>query len=211
MCSAPPIRRVTRPARRSFNRHSPDGWGRAEKDAPIWNFRHGRAFRGAEDCHVQSWCVAAARERACRGVNGRRSGLVRIMASRRSWNEQQPSVGTGGLIRARNPRKCTTRKTSFYLSKLDFGINLRAGTASGSVATLSRLLYRRAWRVTIRAEHAAIPRLGFEHRAAALAFIKELAGVRRHCFRRLMTTMRACDRGLELHRRGCAPYLTLAG
>ena len=76
---------------------------------------------------------------------------------------------------------------------------------------LSRFLYRRARRVTVRAEDAAVPRLWLEQRAAALALIEELAGVRGHCFRRLMTTARAGDGGLKLHCRGRAPYLTLAG
>jgi len=76
---------------------------------------------------------------------------------------------------------------------------------------LSRFLYRRARHIAIRTEHATVARERLEQHTTAFAFVKKLAGVRRHCFRRLMTTMRACDRGLKLLRRGCAPYLTLAG
>src|SRR5208283_1208873 len=70
---------------------------------------------------------------------------------------------------------------------------LSAGATSSGAAILSRVLYRRAWHVAIRAEHAAIPGLRVEHRAAALAFIEELAGVRWHRLGRLMATGRAGD------------------
>ncbi len=72
-------------------------------------------------------------------------------------------------------------------------------------------LYRWTRHITVRAEDAAVPRLWLEQGAAALALMEELAGVRWHCFGRLMATARACERGLKLHCRGRAPYLTLAG
>jgi hypothetical protein len=111
----------------------------------------------------------------------------------------------------RSQEKRTARKALCCLSKLDFCITLRAGTASGETAMFFCFLYRRTRHITVRAEDAAVPRLWLEQRTAALALKEELAGVRWHYFRRLMTTARACDGGLKLHCRGRAPYLTPAG
>ena len=151
------------------------------------------------------------------GFNGFVIGLVvgYVLFVVLKWRETTAPPAVDGEFPApsitRTPAQRTARKALCCLTKLDSCVSLRAGTASGSAAMLSRFLYRRAWRVAVRAKDAAIPRLGFEHRAATLALIEELAGVRWHCFRRLMTAARACDRGLKLHRRGRAPYLTLAG
>lgn len=75
----------------------------------------------------------------------------------------------------------------------------RAGAASSSVTTRSPFLYWWARQIAVRAEDAAIPRLRLEQRAAALAFIKELAGIRWHRLRRLMAARWAGDRRDELH------------
>jgi hypothetical protein len=45
------------------------------------------------------------------------------------------------------------------------------------------LLDWRTFNRTVRAKHAAIPRLRFEQYAAGLAFIEKLAGIGRHGFR----------------------------
>jgi hypothetical protein len=52
---------------------------------------------------------------------------------------------------------------------------------------------------TIRAEHAAIAREGLESLPAALAIIKELAGVGGHALNGLMAALRAGKRRFQLH------------
>jgi hypothetical protein len=78
----------------------------------------------------------------------------------------------------------------------------RRSFAAGDCASfvLRGRLNWRAWNRAIGAKHAAIASVWLEHRATALALIEELAGIRRHRFRRPMITTRASDGGLELHR-----------
>jgi hypothetical protein len=50
-----------------------------------------------------------------------------------------------------------------------------------------------------RTKHTAIAGQRFELLSAALADIKELAGIGRHLFNRLKTAFRACQNGFQLH------------
>ncbi len=58
---------------------------------------------------------------------------------------------------------------------------------------LSCFLNRRTGHVAIGAEHATVPRLRLQERAAARAFIEELTSVGRHCLSRLITARRTRD------------------
>lgn len=62
-------------------------------------------------------------------------------------------------------------------------------------------LNRRTRHRSVRAKYAAVARLGLEPFVAALAIIKELAGVRRHLFGRLMPACGTGDEALGLHQR----------
>lgn len=68
-----------------------------------------------------------------------------------------------------------------------------------SAAAASVCLDRRARHVTVRAEHAAVAGAWLQALPAALAVIKELAGIRRHRFGGPVTAERAGQGGLQLH------------
>jgi Phage integrase family len=78
-----------------------------------------------------------------------------------------------------------------------------SAVASGRRATTclpAVLLDRRAWHGPERAEHAAITGLGAQPGAAALAVVKELAGVRGHRLGRGKAAGRASDPRFQDHR-----------
>lgn len=81
----------------------------------------------------------------------------------------------------------------------------RLGNPTATVSRPTRLvglLNRRAGQRAVGAEHAAIARLGPQHRLAALAVVKELAGVRRHRLRFLVPAARAGQRRVQLDGHG---------
>src|SRR5258708_40210179 len=69
-----------------------------------------------------------------------------------------------------------------------------AMVASSAARFAAALLNGRAWNIAVGAEDAAVAGLGLENRAAALAVIEILAGVRRHRLRGRVLAMRARDR-----------------
>src|SRR3546814_2175235 len=71
----------------------------------------------------------------------------------------------------------------------------------GSVAAASLCLPRRTWDRAVRAEHAAVTRLGPKHGATAGTVVEPLAGVGRHRLGGRTATERAGDRRLGHHHR----------
>jgi hypothetical protein len=80
-------------------------------------------------------------------------------------------------------------------------VPFRGHKNSGAALGLAPVLNRRAWHGAVRAEHATIAGEGPQPHAAALAIVKEPAGIRRHLLDGLMTALRAGQRGLKLHQR----------
>src|SRR3989344_2704670 len=74
-----------------------------------------------------------------------------------------------------------------------------AAAAGGGPTAGPRFLDGRTGHVRIRAEDAAVARLGLEEDAAALAVVEVLAGVGRHGLGRLVAAMRTGERGAELN------------
>jgi hypothetical protein len=73
----------------------------------------------------------------------------------------------------------------------------RSAAAAAVAAASTFNLDRRARHRSIRAEHAAVAGLWAQKVSAALAFIKEPAGVRRHLLDLMVTTMRAGNLGMK--------------
>jgi hypothetical protein len=73
---------------------------------------------------------------------------------------------------------------------------------------MRRRLDRRAWHRAVGTEHTAIARQRLKLLSAALADIKELAGVSRHLLGGLVPAPRASQRGFHLHQGDC---VVLAG
>lgn len=67
-------------------------------------------------------------------------------------------------------------------------------------ATRLVLLNGRTLHRTVRAKHAAIPRIRLKYRTAAFAVVKKLAGVGRHGLRLGVSAVRAGQRGFENQR-----------
>lgn len=68
-----------------------------------------------------------------------------------------------------------------------------------TLAAFAVLLDRRTWHRAVGAKHAAITRLGFEPGAAAVAVIKELAGIGRHRFGGLVVASRTGNGRFQYH------------
>ncbi len=79
------------------------------------------------------------------------------------------------------------------------------------LAASPRLLNGRAWYVTISAVNAAIPRLGFQHRPAALAVIEKLTGVGWQQLAFLVFALRTGDDGVGAGDEDCTHDLTCEG
>jgi hypothetical protein len=69
-----------------------------------------------------------------------------------------------------------------------------------AIGAFAAFLDWRTWHGAVRAEHATIACERFQRLAAALADIKELAGVGSHLLDSLMVASRAGECGVELHR-----------
>src|SRR5260370_16459802 len=78
---------------------------------------------------------------------------------------------------------------------------MRSTRTAVSRAPLTRALSlnRRTGHRAIGTEHTAIARFWPQLRAAAAAFVKELAGIGRHAFRFCRAAMRASDEGFKDH------------
>jgi hypothetical protein len=79
-----------------------------------------------------------------------------------------------------------------------FESNVQALAATGAFAAF---LNGRTRHGAVLAEHAAIACQRFQLLAAALAYIEELTGVRRHVLNGLMLAFRTGQDGFKLHRR----------
>jgi hypothetical protein len=93
------------------------------------------------------------------------------------------------------PRLVSWKQTE-NLIEYSSGVRQKAARSSRLTAAFF-LLNWWTWNVAIRAIHAAVAILWPHYRPATLAFRKELAGIRRHFFSRLMPALRASQRRIQ--------------
>src|SRR4051794_14083375 len=91
---------------------------------------------------------------------------------------------------------------SFAIVQLGLLGNCPSRSPSSRLGGLPAALFAldwRTWHCAVRTEDAAIARQWLEPLSAALADIKEAAGVGRHLLRRLVPALRAGQHGFDLH------------
>ena len=104
---------------------------------------------------------------------------------------------------ARTKRRADKLLTSplYHTARFLKTASVTTALPGGWLKTALSGLNRRTRHRSVRAKYAAVARLGLEPFVAALAVIKELAGVRRHLFGRLMPACGTGDEALGLHQR----------